>query len=172
MVELAIIGGKSVELINGRRGEEILFSFSFRSRETFSNFLISEKELRNLFPLFFLSPSIIDIIYSKIKSRVSFDEETRRLILIAFDSIRVTAIVVNLWLRNTCTRNTDEKEDRINAQRFVIRPPYDLDIISNSEQFKFTHRGCSDGQLLGSNHVFQFWLERVGDTSIRRPGKR
>lgn len=92
-----------------------MFSFSFRSRETFSKLLISE----NLFLLFFLSSSIIDIIYSKIKSRVSFDEETRRLILIAFDSIRVTAIVVNLWLRNTCTRNTDEKEDRINVSLYV-----------------------------------------------------
>lgn len=61
---------------------------------------------------------------------------------------------------------------KIESKRNVSYTPYDLDIISNFEQFKFTHRGRSDGQLLESNHVFQFCLEPVGDTSTRRPGKR
>lgn len=47
---------------------------------------------------------------------------------------------------------------------------YDLDIVSNLEQFKFTD--ALTDNCWGSNHVFQFCLEPVGDTSTRRPGKR
>lgn len=73
--------------------------------------------------------------------------------LIALELIRFTAVVVNL-------RGMKKK----------MESSYDLDIVSNLEQFKFTD--ALTDNCWGSNHVFQFCLEPVGDTSTRRPGKR